>query len=109
MTITKVAWGRDNKRRSVLEFVLDGRQAYIPSCQKSKLLRRGIVDGLVFLASERAGQTPRDFIRGSFGPELTETDLNGCTDDPRVFALYEEMCNAIRADAWQPGARPLTA
>jgi hypothetical protein len=35
-------------------------------------------------------------------------DLIGCTDDPQVFTLFEEMCDAIRAGTWRPGPRPLS-
>ncbi len=107
MTITNVAWVRDHHRRSVLELELDGHPAHISSSQKSELVRRGIVEGLVFFASQRSHQLPNVFIQGDFGPELTEADLIGCTDDPQVFALYEEMCRAIRTDTWRAGPRPL--
>ena len=109
MTITNVAWAHDHHRRSVLRLEIDGHPAHIPSGQKSELLRRGILEGIVFLASERLDQLPNRFIRGDFRPDLSEADLIGCTDDPEVFALYEEMCRAIRADAWRPGPRPLPA
>jgi hypothetical protein len=108
VTITNVAWVRDHHRRAVLELELDRRPAHIRSGQKSELLERGIVAGIVFFASERSQQLPNTLIRGDFGPELTEGDLIGCTDDPGVFALYEEMCRAIRAGTWQPGPRPPT-
>ena len=105
--ITNVAWARDHRRRSVLDLEMDGHPAHVPSSQKSELLRRGIVEGIVFFASERSAQLPNIFMRGDLGPELTEADLIGCTDDPRVFALYEAMCQAIRTDTWRPGPRPL--
>ena len=103
--ITNAAWVRDHRGRAVLALELDGRPAHIRSRQKAELLRRGIVEGLVFFASDRPDQLPNPFVRGDFGPDLTASDLIGCTDDPQVFALYEEMCRAIRADTWQPGAR----
>ena len=109
MTISNVAWAHDHRGRSVLALELDGHPAHIGSSQKSELLRRGIVEGVVFLASERRKQTPNGFIRGDFGPELTQSDLVGCTDDPQVFALFEQMCRAIRADLWRPGPRPRPA
>ena len=105
MPITNVAWARDHHRRAVLVLELDGHPAHISSSQKTELIRRGIVEGMTFFASERAGQFPNRFIHGDYGPELTEGDLVGCTDDPQVFALYEEMCRAIRAGTWQPGPR----
>ena len=107
MPITNVAWARDHRRRAVLVLELDGHPAHISSSQKTELIRRGIVEGMTFFASERAGQFPNRFIHGDYGPELTEGDLVGCTDDPQVFALYEEMCRAIRADTWRPGPRSL--
>lgn len=107
MTITNVAWVRDHRRQPVLELDIDGHPAHIPSGQRSELLRRGIVEGIVFLASQRSSQLPNAFVRGQYGPELPERALIGCTDDPRVFALYEEMCRSIRVDAWQPGPRAL--
>ncbi len=106
MTITNVAWVRGHRGRSVLELEIDGHPAHIPSSQKLKLIRRGIVEGMVFFASERSSQLPNRFIKGDFGPELPASDLIGCTDDPQVFALYEEMCRAIRAGSWRPGPRP---
>ena len=106
MAIADVAWARDRRHRPALALELDGRPARIPSGQEARLVRRGIVRGMVSLASERSRQLPNVFLRGEFGPELAEGDLVGCTDDPRVFALYQEMCRAIRADAWRPGPRP---
>ena len=109
MTITNVAWARDHQGRAVLDLELDGHPAHIRSSQKLKLIRRGIVEGMVFFASQRASQFPNICIQGDVGRELTEADLVGCTDDPQVFALYEEMCQAIRDGTWQPGARAPTA
>ena len=105
MPITNVAWARDHHRRAVLDLELDGHPAHTSSSQKLKLLRRGIVEGMTFLVSERAGQFPNAFVKGDVGPELTAVDLVGCTDDPQVFALYDEMCRAIRTGTWQPGPR----
>ena len=104
--ITKVAWARDHRHRAVLDLELDGHPAHILSRQKTELTRRRIVEGIVSFASERSRQLPNPFIRGDFRPGLTEIDLIGCTDDPQVFGLYEEMCGAIRAGAWRPGPRP---
>ena len=106
MTITEVAWARDHQHRAFLDLEIDGHPAHIRSRQKTELIRRGIVAGIVFLASERSRQLPNAFIRGDFRPGLTAIDLIGCTDDPHAFALYEEMCRAIRASAWRPGPRP---
>lgn len=109
MTITDVAWTRDHRGKPVLELRLDGHPAYIRSSQKTELTQRGIVDGIVFLDSERSAQIPNVYIHGDFAPDFTERDLVGCTDDPEVFALYQAMCRAIRADRWREGAQPATA
>ena len=106
MAITNVAWAHDHHRRAVLDLELDGHPAHISSSQKSALLRRRIVEGRTYFASERSSQLPNAFVKGDFGPDLTEGDLIGCTDDPQVFALHEEMCRAIRAGTWRPGPRP---
>jgi len=106
VSITDVTWVRDQHGRRVLELKIDGRQAHIRSSQKTELVRRGILDGIVFLASERAAQVPGTFVRGDFTPAYQGLDLVGCTDDPRVFALYEDMCQAIRDDRWHEGPRP---
>ena len=109
MPITNVAWARDHQGRAVLDLELDGHPAHIRSSQKLKPIRRGIVEGMVFFASQRASQFPNICIQGDVGRELTEADLVGCTDDPQVFALYEAMCQAIRDGTWQPGSRAPTA
>jgi hypothetical protein len=109
MTITDVAWVRDHRGRPALQLELDGHPAYVRSSQKAALLDRGIVDGIVFFASERSTQLADTFVRGDFGPELTAIDLIGCTDDPQVFALFEEMSRTILAGTWRPGPRPLYA
>ncbi len=103
--ITNITWARDHQQRAVLDLELDGHPAHIQSCQDSELLRRGIVRGIVSLASERPDQLPNRFMRGDFGPELSPEALIGCTDDPRVVALHEEMCGAIRDNTWRPGVR----
>jgi hypothetical protein len=64
---------------------------------------------MVFLASERSSQVPSDYITGDFSPTFAGLDLVGCTDDPQVFALYQEMCTAISTDAWHEGPRPTPA
>lgn len=108
MIITDVAWVYDQRGRPTLELNLGGHPASIRSCQKTELTRRGIVDGLVFLASERRAQLPNIYIQGDYAPEYQGLALVGCTDDPRVFALYEEMCDAIRAGTWHVGPRSTT-
>jgi hypothetical protein len=109
MTIADVAWSSDIRGRPVLELKLDGHPAYIRSSQRTELTRRGLLDGMVFLKSERSSQVPGDFITGDFAPTFGGLDLVGCTDDPRVFALYQEMCAAIAADTWHAGPRPAPA
>jgi len=109
MTITDVVWSSDIHGRPVLELRVDGHPAYIHSGQRTELTRRGLVDGMVFLASERSSQVPSDYITGDFTPTFEGLDLVGCTDDPRVFALYQEMCAAISTDAWHEGRRPTPA
>jgi hypothetical protein len=107
--ITDVAWVRDRRDRQVLQLRIDGHPAHIiPARQRPVLIGRGIVEGLDLLASDwQRNRSARPFIRGAVPPELAEIPLARCTDDPRVLALYEEMCRAIAADTWRPGPRPL--
>jgi hypothetical protein len=105
MTVTDVAWSSDVRGRPVLELKLDGHPAYIHSSQRTELTRRGIVDGMVFLMSERSSQVPSDYIKGDATPTFDGLDLVGCTDDPQVFALYQEMCAAVSTDTWHEGPR----
>jgi hypothetical protein len=109
VTISNVAWVRDHQHHLVLQLRLDGQPAHIRSSQPVELTRRGLVKGVAFFASEWREQAAHPFIRGEVEPGLAETELAGCTDDPRVIALYEEMCQAIRDGTWQPGPRPSTA
>ena len=109
MTITDVFWSRALHRRPVLELKLDGHSAYIHSSQRTELTRRGLLDGMVFLRSERSSQVPSDYIKGNYAPDYQGLDLVGCTDDPQVFALYQEMCAAISTDTWHEGPRPTPA
>ena len=109
MNLTDVAWVRDHQHRSVLQLSIDGHPAHIRSAQKLELTRRGIVTGIDFFASEwRRERADHAFIRGEVEPGLAAADLAGSTDDPQVFALYQEMCRAIRAGTWQPGPRSLS-
>jgi len=105
MTVTDVTWSRDHHGKPVLDLKLDGHPAYIRSSQRTVLTDRGIVDGIVFLDSERAAQLPQVYLFGDFAPEYEGLDLVGCTDDPRVFALYQAMCEAIRTDRWHTGVQ----
>jgi hypothetical protein len=109
VNITDVAWIRDHQGRPILALRLDGHPVHIRTSQKTELTRRGLVDGVVFLDSERGAQLPNLYIRGDFAPEYEGIALVGCTDDPEVFALYQEMCEAIRTDTWQEGPRPVPA
>jgi hypothetical protein len=109
MTITDVAWSGDIRGRPVLELKLDGHPAYIQSSQRTELTRRGLLHGMVFLKSEQSSQVPADFIAGDYAPTFDGLDLVGCTDDPQVFALYQEMCAAISTDTWHAGPRPSLA
>jgi hypothetical protein len=101
-----VTWTRDHHGKPVLELKLDGHPVYIRSSQKTELTDRGIVDGIVFLDSERGGQLPNRYVQGDYAPAYQGQDLVGCTDDTRVFALYQAMCAAIRAHTWYEGAPP---
>jgi hypothetical protein len=108
--VSDVEWVRDRRHRPVLRLCIDGQLAHIPSGQQVELTRRGLVKGVDVLVSDwRRHQTRHPFIRDDLEPGLAEADLMGCTDDPRVVALYQEMCRAIAADAWRPGLRPLPA
>ena len=110
MTLTDVAWVRDHQHRSVLRLSIDGHPAHIRSAQQLERTRRGIVTGIDFFASEwRRERADQAFICGEVEPGLGAAGLAGSTDDPQVFALYEEMCRAIRAGTWQPGPRSLPA
>jgi hypothetical protein len=64
MRLTDVAWTRDRQRRPVLELKIDGHSAYIRASQQTELTRRDIVDGVVFLNSERGSQLPNVHIHG---------------------------------------------
>jgi hypothetical protein len=106
VTITDVAWTRDHHGKPVLELRLDGHPAYIRSSQKTELTSRGIVDGIVFLSSDRAAQRASTYVQGDYAPDFQGLDLVGCTDDPQTFALYQAMCAAIRAGTWREGPQP---
>jgi hypothetical protein len=62
MRLTDVAWTRDRQGRPVLELKIDGHSAYIRGSQQTELTRRDIVDGVVFLNSERGNQLPNVYI-----------------------------------------------
>jgi hypothetical protein len=105
MMIANVAWILDRHGRPVLELDLDGHPAHIRSSQRAELLWRGIVEGMVFFASERSGQFPNAFMRDVATTGLSEGDLLGCTDDPAVFALFGEMSRAVLDGTWRAGPR----
>jgi hypothetical protein len=107
MTITDVAWVRDHHGKPALDLKLDGHPAHIRSSQRTDLVERGILDGIVLLNSERGGQVPNTFLQGTYAPAYQGRDLIGCTDDPEVFALYQAMVQAIRTDRWREGAQPV--
>jgi hypothetical protein len=109
VNVTDVSWTRDHHGKPVLELKLDGHPVHVRSSQKTELTDRGIVEGVVFLDSERASQLPNPFIRGDYAPNYNGLDLVGCTDDPTVFTLFQSMCEAIRTDTWHEGARTATA
>lgn len=106
MDITEVAWVRDHHGRPTLELRLDGHPVFIRSSQKTELTQRGLLNGIVFLNSERGSQATNRFVRGDYAPEFVGLDLVGYTDNPGVFALYETMCNAIRDGSWREGRQP---
>jgi hypothetical protein len=107
MIITDVAWVRSQRGLPTLELSLDDHPAHFRSRQDTDLLRRGILNGITFLTSERSEQVPGKYLRGDYRPDYDGLDLVGCTDDPGVFALYQEMCEAIRTDHWKVGPRPM--
>lgn len=109
MRISDVTWSRDHRGKPVLELRMDGHPAYIRSSQKTALTDRGILDGVVFLDSERSGQDPSVYVHGDYAPIYQGLDLVGCTDDPEVFALYQTMCEAIRSGHWHAGSQPAPA
>ena len=106
MSVEDVVWTRDHRGKPVLELKVNGHPAYVRSSQRTMLTDRGIVEGIVFLDSQRGSQVPNAFIRGNYAPTYQGLDLVGCTDDPEVFACYQQMCAAIRAGTWEVGARP---
>jgi hypothetical protein len=105
--LTNVAWVRDHQHRCVLQLEIAGHPAHFSSKQKVELTRRGLLQGIDYFASEWRDQAKHPFIQGPLEPGLSEADLRGCTNDPQVFALHQEMCQAIAAGTWQPGPRPV--
>jgi len=103
--ITNVEWVQDQLGQSALDLKIDGRQAHIRTSQRTELLDRGILEGISFLRSERSDPRQNVYIRGSYGPAISDADLVGCTDDPEVYALFTEMCAEIRKGTWVAGAR----
>lgn len=111
MIVADVAWALDRHDRQVLQLTVDGHPAHIiPARQRDALLRRGIVEGIDTLASDwLRSLTARPFIGGAVPPDLAGIPLAGCTDNPRVLVLYEEMRRAIAAGSWRAGPRPAPA
>src|SRR5438046_925685 len=95
MLITDVGWVRDSQSHPMLQLRLDGRLAHISSLQSCELTRRGLVKGIDFLASKWQAEAGRGLIQGVLEPGLKPIDLAGCTDDPQVVALHQEMCRSI--------------
>jgi hypothetical protein len=107
MTVTNVRWTLDQRGRRMLDLVLDGHPAHIHSSQKTELLHRGMVAGIVFCASDRAAQVSNIQMHGD-GEAARARNLVGATNDPQVFALYQDMSEGIRRDTWPAGPRPAT-
>jgi hypothetical protein len=105
--VADVAWALDRHNRQVLQLTVDGHPAHIiPARQRDALLRRGIVEGIDTLTSDwLRNLTARPFIGGAVPPDLAGIPLAGCTDDPRVVTLYEDMCAAIADGSWRAGPR----
>ena len=106
MNISNVRWVQDRLGNAALDLSVEGRQAHFRSSQRSELLEKGILQGISYLRSERSDPAHNVYIQGSYGPGLSDADLVGCTDDPAVYALFTEMCGALRAGTWVAGARP---
>jgi hypothetical protein len=104
MKITDVAWVQDRLGHRALDLRLDDHPAHFRTSQRSALLELGILAGVAYLWSERRDLPQNAYIRGSY--ELSPAELVGCTDDPYVFALFTEMCAAIRGGSWVAGNRP---
>src|SRR5215208_7006484 len=109
MILTNIAWIRDHQHRPTLQLEVAGHPAHFSSKQKVELTRRGLLQGIDYFASEWREQARHAFIQGQLEPGLSEADLRGCTDDPQILALHQEMCQAITAGTWQPGPRSLSA
>jgi hypothetical protein len=105
MRITDVEWVQNRLGHRALELRIDGRPAHFKTDQRSVLLERGLLAGMTQLRSERQQRSDNRYIRGSYD-ELSAPELDGCTDDPGVYALFLEMCAAIRAGSWAAGRRP---
>src|SRR6185503_4885037 len=103
MKITDVAWVQDRLGRRALDLRLDGHPAHFQTNQRSALLELGILAGVSYLNSERRDVARNPYIQGSYA--LSQAELAGCTDDPGVYALFTEMCAAIRTGSWTAGDR----
>ena len=55
---------------------------------------------------ERAAQVPNIHLGDDVAAYAG--DLVSCTNDPEVFALHQEMCEAIGLGTWRAGPRPAT-
>jgi hypothetical protein len=106
LKISNVVWVQDRLGNAALDLDIDGQQAHIRGSQRSELLARGILEGVSYLRSERSDPSQNAYVRGSYEPPISGADLVGCTDDPEVFMLFNEMCSAIRSGTWVAGRRP---
>ena len=75
MIVTDVAWVPSQRGLPTLELTLDGHPAHFRSRQDTDLLRRGILNGLTFLASERSAQAPGDYLHGDYRQTTTASTL----------------------------------
>ena len=69
-------WGQV-RAEGVLELKLDGHPAYIHSSQRTELTQRGLLDGMVFLKSERSSQVPGDYVTGDYAPDYEGLEAKG--------------------------------
>lgn len=100
MKIENVRWGSDHGRCHV-DVRLDGYPARIRQEQKPTLIERGIIS----LGEEWDRRIP-EIVLEDLAAGIGRTVLRGCTDDPTVFALWEEITDATIAGVFQSGPRP---
>lgn len=105
MDITGIEWVEDSVGHRALDLRINGHPAHVGSSQRSALLERGIVAGVAYLKSELPDLTKNAYVDLASHRDINPAELVGCTDDPGVFALFTEMCSAIRAGTWVAGPR----